>query len=260
MRIQAFEFNELSICPEVLRENIIEILGLTHRMGSHFHAVSPLFYRFCKESSATRILDLCSGTGVPAAMLLDAVKKQNKPVPKMLLTDLFPNTDAMKQSARIHPKELEIISDPVDASRVPKSCSGYPRTIIAAFHHFPPKVAKNIIMDAVRNRSAIFIMEIFPRSFPRFFSHFHHQVLAYLAAPLLANNKRLAKCILSYTTPLVAMVGIWDAMISVMRVYTQEELMDMVRGIDFPYLWKYEEVPFSSFGRAVVFTGIPESI
>ncbi len=255
-----FEFNELSLTPVFLRESIVEILGNGFRWGRVLEPAGPVFTEFCRRAGADRVLDLCSGTGEPVSMLVRGLVRHNQPVPRFHLSDLFPNVHAMQRVADQFPGKIEPVPEPVDATDVSPEVDCPARIIINAFHHFSPEVAAGILADAVNKRRAIFILEAFPRDPVRFGAALPFLVAGYLGNPLVAGQDRFKKMVFTYLLPLIGALGMWDAVVSCLRMHGEQELAGMAEqaGGESGYAWEYREVPFSPGGRCTVFFGIPE--
>ncbi len=256
-RIQAFEFNELPATPRFIRESIVEILGNGLSWGRVFSPVAPVFMEFCQKARADRVVDLCSGSGRPVSILLDAIKAQGMVPPQFVLTDLLPNPAAMEKTRARHPDSVRIIEKPVDATRVPADVDQPARTIINAFHHFNPELAFSILADTVARRRAVFIVEGFKRERGRFLPLMPALTASYLLSPFLAEKDRKKKIFFSYFLPLVSLCGGWDAVISFFRTRTEAELFEMAGRLHADYRWEYREAPYFPGGVNVVFFGIP---
>lgn len=257
-RIQAFEFHERAECPGFIRESIVEALGNGLRWRGVYDLVAPALADFCARARCAEILDLCSGSGEPAAALLEACDRQGLASPRFVLSDLYPNAAALAQVAARHPRRVEWVGAPVDATEVPEEADRAGRTIVNAFHHFPPPIARRILRDAVVKRRAIFIVEAFPgRDLLGLASVYPGLVAGALASPFLARRDRLLKLLATYVAPVVPVLGTWDALVSNLRVHGERELGAMVRGLGGAYAWQYRELPLAPFGRAVVFSGVP---
>jgi len=60
---------------------------------------------------------------------------------------------------------IDLVAEPADATRIPADLArGRARTIVNAFHHFPPPLAAAILADAVRGSAGIFVSEAFDRT------------------------------------------------------------------------------------------------
>jgi hypothetical protein len=234
-RIDLFEFNDQPWLPEVLRESITESLGWGIRSSRVFEAVAPVFAEFLKSSGGAEVLDLCSGSGEPMDVLLDAMRSVGGPLPRVTLSDLFPNQASLERVARRRPDAFHVASGPIDATRVPRQQRQPVRTIINTLHHFSPEVVRSILRDCVRSSVSIFVIESFPRSLPRAMRLTPALIRAALLNPLRASRRRIAKAAL---TPAVFAIGAFDLLASVMRIHTVEELSALAQSIDAPgYRW-----------------------
>jgi len=257
-RVHAFEFNELPACPRVVRESIVETLGLGYRWARVLDGVGPLFADFYARARCASVLDLCSGSGEPVAAMLEALARRGLPQPRFHLSDLYPDVAAMRRAASRHPGLVEVVAEPVDACAVPDRHDQPARTIINALHHLPPPVAARLVADTVAKRRALFVVEGFPRSLGRMAATLPILLVAGALNPLLAPRDRALKLLCTWLTPVVAVAGLWDAVVSALRMYDEAELRAMAAGAE-GYDWEYREVPFGPGGRAVVFSGVPRA-
>jgi hypothetical protein len=131
--------------------------------------------------------------------------------------------------------------------------------VVSAFHHFTPELARRILADCVVKKRAVFILEGFPRKLRRLPPLIPVLTVAALVNPFRAGRARLLKAIFTYVVPLVPVCGLWDAVVSVLRVHSESELRAMVEPLGGDYEWTYREVPFFPGGRATAFMGIPRT-
>ncbi|MGK5090572.1 hypothetical protein WDW89_01000 [Deltaproteobacteria bacterium TL4] len=255
-RIHAFEFCDHEKCPVFLRDSLVESLGNTFRWGKIYDAIAPVFIEFCQQADCDTILDLGSGSGEPVSILIDVLKKQQLSPPHFTISDLLPKVHAMEAVAARYPGQIEVISESLDATDVPERFDQSARTIISAFHHFPPELASKILFDCVRKQRAIFILEPFPRDLLSLAPLMLPNLAALLINPLLTHKDRILKMIFTYAflTPLV--IGSWDGVISVLRMYTEDELLDMVKPFGETYHWEYHKVPIALGGAITAFWGV----
>ncbi len=256
-RIQAFEFNERPEVPRFVRDSIVEILGNGIRWGRVLENTGPVFMDFCSRAGCGAVLDLCSGTGEPAGTFLSAILKRSTTPPQFHLSDLFPNIEAMEQVRQRYPDRVRVVKRPVDATDVPADVDCQARTMINALHHFPPELVRKIMADCVKKDRAVFIVEGFQRKASRFFPLLPYFTASLYVSPFLARRDRSKKIFFSYVVPAIAGAGLWDAVVSLLRTHTKEELYGLVRPLGGDYEWEYREVPFFPGGRNLVFLGIP---
>ena len=255
-RQQLFEFHERAGCPRFIRDSVVETLGTGLRWLGMGDAAGPAFARFCRQARCARALDLCSGSGAPAALLVEWLAAHGEASPQLVLSDLFPNEAALAAACPRHPAQLSVADAPVDATAVPAHVDHDARLIMNAFHHFAPADAARIVADAVAARKSLFVYEGFPRDLRRFLPTGPAMLPALLLNPLFTRRQRAAKALFTYLLPVIPAVATWDGIVSVLRIHDEPGLRAMTRPDD-DYCWSYEEVDYGRGGRAVVFTGVP---
>jgi hypothetical protein len=255
-RRQLFEFHERAECPRFVRDSVVETLGTGLRWLGMSDVAGPAFARFCQDAKCERVLDLCSGSGAPAALVLEWMAEHGAAAPEVVLSDLFPNEVAFAGVRAKHPEKVRSERRPVDATMVPEDVAHDARVIMNAFHHFAPAPAARIVADAVARRKSLFIYEGFPRDLTRFLPTGPAMLPALLLNPLMTRQQRLAKAFLTYVVPVIPAVATWDGVVSVLRIHDEADLRAMTTA-EGDYRWAYEELPYGRGGRALVFTGIP---
>lgn len=257
-RVQGFEFNDSERAPGFVRETIVESLSRTLRWGRMLSELVRPFRRFLAVSGASEVLDLCAGAAGPATILASEMRRAGDTPPRFLLTDLFPRVDAWEAARAEHPGDIDFVAEPVDATRIPAALgAGRARTIINAFHHFPPEVASALLADAVRGSAGVFISESFDRNPLRFLPFAPAGLAALAANPVLARRDRLAKAAFTYLTPLALGISAWDGIVSTLRVYSEDELREMVAPLGDGFEWEYGTYRFAPFGKGTYFFGVP---
>lgn len=257
VRIHAFEFNERAECPAFVRDAIVETLGTGLRWGRVYDGAGPIFAEFCERARCDTVLDLCSGSGEPVAILLEALARRGAPAPRFVLSDLFPNVAAMQRVAEQHPGMIDVVTRPVDATDVPADVDRGARAVISALHHFPPPLAARLLADCVARRRAVFLLDAMAGDVRSLLSILPYMTAALLATPLLARRDRVLKALATYALPVVPLAGLWDAVVSYARSYGEEELRAMVAPLGGGYAWEYRELPFAPCGKAMCFYGVP---
>jgi hypothetical protein len=74
---------------------------------------------------------------------------------------------------------------------------------------------------------------------------------------VLARSDRLAKAALTYLTPLALGISAWDGIVSTLRVYSEDELREMVAPLGDAFEWEYGTYRFAPFGKGTYFFGAP---
>lgn len=175
------------------------------------------------------LLDLCSGSGGPARMIVQLLRAQGRKV-SARLSDLFPNVAAYRSLEKETSGVLRGVEYPVDAADVPEELRGF-RLIANGFHHFPPPQAARVLADAVTKQQGIAVIEMVNRSFFAFVSVGIGLVLALLSAPFI-KPLRVSRLVFTYLVPLVPLCLLWDGVVSCLRVYSPAELQELVSQIN----------------------------
>ncbi len=259
-RLHLFEFNDSPYCPRFVRDTVVEALGDSLRRGRIYERAADVFQDFCSYSGCRTILDLCSGSGEPVSIIIDALEEKELAVPEFILSDLFPKKEAMLHIASRHPGRIRVIQEPVDATRVPEKISHDGRTFFSSFHHFRPSDALMILKDCIQKKKAVFIMEPFTRDFLTFVPIFKLGKESYMANPFKTKQDRVLKFLFTFLLPILPVMGIWDGLVSVLRTYTERELTDLALEASTNYYWEYRGIPFSDNGLISVFWGAPQKV
>jgi hypothetical protein len=259
MRFHLFEFHDCRRCPSFIREAIVETLGLALRWGRITLAYAPAFEEFLMKGEGRPVMDLCSGSGRPVDHLLSILKSRESLPPVITLSDLFPNRLAMQEVQKRHPLHIDYCAQPFNALTMIPQLSDVGITLLNSFHHFRPPEGQKILQDCINKRLPIFIHESFPRNPLRIFSMLHLLVVAVFTVPFSSPKDRWWKVFGTFFIPLIPLCGLWDGLVSTLRVYSERELRPMlqVEGSE-NYDWIYQEIPFRPFGRATVFYGVPK--
>jgi hypothetical protein len=245
-RLQLFEWEDQPWLPRFLRDLATDHLRYAHTtadMAPAHEAIALRLAAALRRLGSNRIVDLCSGASGPMTRLrprLDAAL--GRPV-EIVLTDLFPNVDAFRA---VGGDGIRGEITPVDAAAVPPALTGL-RTMFAAFHHFPPEAAREVLADAVRNRSGIAIFEPLERTPRMLLAVFLSGLIRGFVLTPVIGHLSLARLLCTYVVPLGPLILIWDGVVSALRTYTVDELRDLSRGLgDGAYDWEAGRFPVAT--------------
>lgn len=256
-RLQLVEINDLDGAPVALRDTIVGSLSRTLRWGRMMGGLVAPMREFLAQAGTREVLDLGAGMGGPAEVLVEELARQGVDA-TFVLTDLYPRVDEWTAARARHPGAIELVPEPVDATRIPAAiAAGRARTVVNVFHHFPPALAQAILADAVASSRGIFVSEAFVRG-PLGFLPFAPAGLPALAAePLCSRRDRLAKALLVWATPIALAAAVWDGLVSTFRVYEEAELRAMVAPLGDRFRWTYGRYRFPFGGHGQYFYGVP---
>ena len=256
-RLQLFEFNDQPWLPQLMRTSLTDALGHGIRSSRLFEPIAPLFVRFLQRAGTREVLDLCSGSGEPISVLLEALTGCGQPLPHVLLSDMFPDAQALHAVASRHPGHVQIAGAPVDALAVPASLHARARTIVNALHHFPPHAVEQMLQHCVRSGSALFILESFPRSVPHALRLAPEFAWSLYRDPLRSSRARLLKGMLTWIVPVLPAMGATDLVVSALRIHALHELQAMVARLPASFAWEGGLVPYRGRDQVLYFFGVP---
>lgn len=235
-RMQLVELEDLPWFPAVLRDGGTSYIGMIVSKSGHGAMLAPTLERALDATGSTEILDLCSGGGGPVRVVADALAARGKPV-RVRLSDKYPNLRAFEHAAAGSEGRVTSHPEPIDATAVPSEIQAF-RTMFNAFHHFPPEVARTILADAVQKRQPIGIFEVVSREALPFIGLLLSPIPVTLSVPFW-RPFRWSWLFFTWILPLMQPFVLWDGIVSWLRVYSVEELRELVAGIDAPD-WEWD--------------------
>jgi hypothetical protein len=250
-----FEWEDLTWFPDVIRRGMLDFLAFFLRMGRLYDPVIPLLNRVMQEAGTDTIIDLASGGGGPIESLWKPLK-DGCPEVRILVSDRFPNQAAFSRLQFISSGTIQGVSQSVDASAVPRELRGI-RTIFSAFHHFSPALALKVLSDAASSRVPIVVLD---GGGPRVLL-----ALGVLIQPILflfvtpfIRPFRWTRLFFTYIIPLIPLCTVWDGLISIWRLYSEEDLNGLAALVPFPdYKWQVGTIPHRSGAAITYLIGMP---
>jgi hypothetical protein len=122
----------------------------------------------------------------------------------------------------------------VDATRVPRELPGF-RTVFTAFHHLRPDQARAVLADAVGKGEGIAVFECARRGILPLLGTLPTPLRVLLATPFI-RPFRWSRLFWTYLVPVVPLVLVFDSVVSVLRVYSVQELRELTAGLG-RYRW-----------------------
>ncbi len=223
-RIHLFEFEDLSLFPEFLRNYMTDFLQFLSNRTKMYKPVIPILEELISKDKEHQIIDLASGGGGSLIWLNDELLKKF-PDLKIILTDLFPNQEAFKYTKKQAPN-FEFPDTPVDARKVPENLKGL-RTQFLSLHHFKPEDAVMILQNAVDSKNSIAVFEGQERSIPSILAMLFSPITVLLTTPFIRPFS-LGRIIFTYLIPLVPVFVLWDGVVSSLRTYSVKEMENLV--------------------------------
>jgi hypothetical protein len=256
-RLQLVELEDLPRFPAVWRDLLTDFIAWYATAFRPYRRVVPVFAEALRLAGTTSIVDLCAGGGGPLLDLKPALERALGAPVSVTLTDKFPNLDAFRAVAERCPSDVHFVSEPVDATAVRATVTGF-RTLFASFHHFPPAQARAILADAVRERQGIGVFEFTERrlllwALPLLLT----PALVWCATPWI-RPLTWRRLLWTYLLPVVPLIAALDGVISVLRSYTVDELRVLAGGLDDnDYRWEVGSVRSIGGSRVTYAIGVP---
>ncbi|HRP68654.1 MAG TPA: hypothetical protein PLY93_03915, partial [Turneriella sp.] len=227
-RIDTFESHELAFVPDRLKVLFREILSWEQDMGGVYKAASSIVEEWLQKTRANAILDLCSGAGGPGVSLVRALRQKTQRAVQIKLTDLYPATNAYERLATQHGHFISYETHSFDAANSHRDAVFRVRTLLSAFHHFSPAFAQKILEDAATYSDGICIMDPFQRDLWHLLTVAVGTTLGTQPYPLLKEQSPFAFAMCNLT-PVIPAMYFWDSVASVLRGYTEDELIALTR-------------------------------
>ncbi|MCC6621866.1 MAG: class I SAM-dependent methyltransferase [Deltaproteobacteria bacterium] len=257
-RLQLFEFNDAPWAPATLRAMLVESLSIALERGRLLDGLVAPLADFLVATRADGLLDLGSGSGAPARVLLGALAERGLR-PRLTLSDLHPRVAAWEAIRERFPDQVDLVPTPLDATAIPAEVSaGRARIIVNVLHHFPAPLVRAVLADAVRSGQGIFIAESFGRRPLAAAGMIPTGLPALLASPLRGADRAL-RAGLVWGSPLALIAGAWDTLVSTMRIWEADDLHALAAELGGEFEWRSGRYPVTRFGDGLWFSGTPRA-
>lgn len=237
-RIHAFEFEDQAWFPGVIRQYMTDFLS--YMGGWSAIPYQPFIERLAEVMQRTgdlRVIDLCSGGGGPAVIIARHLQQRLKRPVGVVLTDLYPSPSRLAHGRSVLPAWVELEPRAVDAQHVPDDLTGF-RLVCNGFHHLRPEQARCCLLDAVRQRRGVAVVELAHRS-PLSMLQIVLGTVTQLAVTPFIKPFRWSRLLLTYALPVVPVCTLWDGIVSCLRVYDPDELRLLISALpDNDYKWE----------------------
>jgi hypothetical protein len=263
MHIHLFEFTDQSWCPHILRQYMTDYLHFVIVKARIYEPAINILADIIKNSGTDEILDLCSGSGGGVDLIQKELSNKFGRVIKVTLSDKFPSLPLYEEMKRISNGGVYYITESIDARNVPHNIKGI-RTLFSSFHHFKPENAYSIIEDAVRNKKPICIFEGVGKTLIDFLGILLFTFIIFLITTPFYKPFSLNRLLLTYIIPVVPIMTLWDGLVSILRMYTPNDMMEMAKKISAAsqtenYVWNAGQIKGKFGNRVMYLSGCPLS-
>ncbi|WP_298868891.1 hypothetical protein [uncultured Gimesia sp.] len=240
-RRQLFEFEDCPWFPKLFRNFMTDYLQFVSSQFNLFGGAVPILTDLLQRTSRSEIVDIASGGGGPWLSLIPKLQ-EDFPNLRIRLTDYFPNQTGLRNVESAFPETVEIESRRVDAKAVPSDLSGL-RTQFLSLHHFNPDEVKDILRNAIAAKEPIAIFEAQQRDVEHCIRFALSPIFVLLLTPFV-RPFRILRLVFTYLIPLIPLFVFWDGIVSVLRTYTVDEMLEMASEADEQqsFEWKAEVI------------------
>ena len=239
-RIHLFEFEDFNWFPHWIRLRMTRLINVMHKLVGTSQEITEPIARVLKETGATEIVDLCSGSGGPMPEVLEMIrKKPGLENTHLTLTDLYPDVESAKKFNNSSDK-IKYLTKPVDATQVGAEVPGL-RTMVSSFHHMNPTAARKILESAQQSRQPIALFEISDNAFPVFiwWIAFPINIISCFFVTLLVRPMSWQQVVFTYLIPIIPLFFAWDGAVSNARTYTLTDMDLLLKGLETKdYTWE----------------------
>lgn len=248
-RIQLFEFEDFNWFPSWMRIPMTNLIVVLHKIMGTKEVMEHLFLKIQKKHPFHDIIDLGSGSGGIMPMVVQEWNEQMESKIHLTLTDLHPNKQFIEQTEQNKNPYLSYSTESVNATKLQTSPKGL-KTMVNSFHHMPPKVAKEILLSAQREKTPLLIYEIAENKIPTFIWWAFLPVgliLNFLMALFTTPFSRPitpSQLFFTYIIPIIPLAYAWDGQASMPRMYAYKDIDEMLFGSEDPsYTWEIATGP-----------------
>lgn len=259
MRVQLFEFEDLSWFPDVIRTGGTDFLRYFLISSELYKPTIPLINQTLKDINETKIIDLCSGGGGYIEQVYDEINRISGHKISITLTDKFPNIKAYDFLKKKTNGGINFTPVSTDATNVPKDLKGF-RTMFSAVHHFQPEQIKSVLKNAIENRAAIGFFDGGEKSIFAIIGLIIIHPIAFLIFTPFFKPFKFSRLFFTYIIPLIPIYTVWDGVVSILRMYNPTELREIAESLNAEnYIWTSGKTK-NRFGiRATYLIGYPKN-
>lgn len=245
-RVQLFEFEDYSWFPNWLRACLTNLIIVLHKMMGISEVLCYLIARVLKEKKLSTIIDLGSGSGGAMPEVLKTLHTLNdlKHV-ELVMTDLYPNQEAIQKFNKNTEDKISYSENPVDATDLLTAPNGL-KTMVNSFHHMTPKAARKILESAEKNKQPILIYEMAENKIPFLvwllllpLSLVILMVMTLFMTPFV-RPLTWQQLVFTYLIPIIPICYAWDGQASLPRIYALKDIDELLEGLgNNNYYWEH---------------------
>lgn len=225
-RFHALEWEDLHWFPKSWRNFGTDYLQFISNKFDIYKSIIPILEKGFAAGNGGW-LDCASGGGGGLLKITEHLAQKNPNI-QVTISDYFPNIQAFERTKKLSNAKIDNENSSVNAMDIPQKHHGKFRTMFASFHHFKPKNAQQILQNAIDTDSPIAIFEPVDRNFMSWFSMFFVIPNVLILTPFI-RPFRWKLLIFIYLIPFIPLFILWDGIASILRIYSENELKEMIK-------------------------------
>lgn len=239
------EIEDMAWFPSTLRTAMTNLIVVFTRKFGVIPVLAALVGRVLKTKQLGRVVDLGSGSGGSMPEVIEQLRRNPETASaELVMTDKFPNPDAIARFNDASRPYMSYARVSVDATSLASAPPGL-KTMVNCFHHMRPPQARAILESAQRERQPILIYELQDNKVPFLVWLLFLPlglVIVFLMALLLTFAVRpltFKQLFFTFVIPLVPLFYAWDGQASLPRIYTFEDMDELLAGLQSSdYVWE----------------------
>lgn len=257
-RYHLIEFEDLENFPVKVRNGITDYLRFFISLFRIYSPVPGILKEYMEKTGEMEILDLCSGGGGETMLLINELDKQAGKKYKITQSDKFPNIKSLEYVKQKTNGRIGYIEKSIDAMNVPIDLPGF-RTIFSSFHHFKKVDAVKVLQNAVDCNSPIGIFDGAERKWLYIIGVILSTPFFLTFCTLFFKPFKWSRIFWTYIIPLIPIFALWDGIVSMLRIYNPDELMELTKMTDSKnYIWKSGTVKNKIGTKVTYLVGYPK--
>jgi len=143
----------------------------------------------------------------------------------------FPNTAAYESLKLRSHSNIDYCSYPLDALQMNNDIYGC-RTMFSAIHHFEQEEVALILRNNLKGKNAIGIFDSGDKHIGTIAGILLFHPILFFLCTLIIRPFKLNRIIFTYLIPIIPIYTIWDGVVSILRLYGPDELMEIAKHED----------------------------
>ncbi len=239
-RLHLVELEDLAWLPAPIRDGGTDLLDLAFDRLGFYAGVAPRLDELLSSTSATSVIDLCSGGGGGTLSLWRQLPPATRARASLTLTDRYPSPTGVERVEALADPSVRYLAESVDAMTGGGAARGV-RTMAGALHHFRPDAVRELLTAVVAQGAPLVFFDIAASPALRRLPLLALPVVAALNAAALfvvslalvplVRPARLSRLALTYLIPAIPALVAWDGTVSALRAYTPDELLALARSV-----------------------------